>query len=201
MYYESGSEFSAGQWNMQGPPRLYPTMSDSAVCGYTVPAAFDYPMNAAAAAATAGYPLYPVYSTNVYPVELEYTRRLSRNIRSKRHSKYCNDVDSSGHGNSNFTSLPPVNVGDENCNQKRRFSDPGLNNADESNDSSCTDSLSEECSISETLMEQVSELKSENRRLFSELENTKCELKTVKSEFAALSNRVMCHEPISLARK
>ncbi len=55
--------------------------------------------------------------------------------------------------------------------------------------------------INGSLMEQISELESENKRLFSELECTKNELKIMKSEIAAISNKVTCHESPSLARK
>lgn len=184
------SEFSVGQWNSQGQ-RLYPTMSDSAMCGYSFPC--DYTINS-------GYQIYPVCSTNMYPIGLEHSRRLSKTSHKK--NKFFQDVDSVVNSNSNFTSLPPVNIEDLDCNQKRRFSDPGLNNVDESNESSSGESLSDGCSLTnESFLEQISELKSENKRLVSELESTKNELKTIKSEFALISNKVSCHEPFSLARE
>lgn len=186
---EPVSEFSVGQWNSQGQ-RLYPTMSDSAVCGYSLPC--DYSINS-------GYQIYPVCSANVYPTGLEYSRRLSKTIRNK--NKYFHEIESIGINNSNFTSLPPTNIDDNSCNQKRRFSDPGLNNVDESNESSSSESRSEDCSISnESLVEQISELKTENKRLVSELETTKNELKSLKTEFALMNSKISCHESFSLAR-
>lgn len=188
-HYQPVSEFSAGQWNSQGQ-RLYPTMSDSAVCGY--PFTYD-------CSVSPGFPVYPVLSANMYPVGLGNVRRPSR-VR-KKSNKFL-DVDSGINNNSNFTSLPPVNIGDVSCSEKRRFSDPGLNNVDESNESSSSDSTSEACSLgNESLIEQISELKSENRRLFNELDSTKNELKTLKSEFAVVNNKLLCHEPFSLARE
>lgn len=183
------SEFSAGQWNSQGQ-RLYPTMSDSAVCGYSFP--YECSVNA-------GFPVYPVLSTSMYPVGLENVRRPTR-LRKKSH-KYL-DIESGINNNSNFTSLPPVNIGNVSCSEKRRFSDPGLNNVDESNESSSSDSGSDAGSVAnELLLEQISELKSENQRLFNELDSTKNELITIKSELTLVSSKVTCHEPLSLARE
>lgn len=125
----------------------------------------------------------------MYPVGFEQIRRPSR-ARKK---------DGTINSSANFKSLPPVlDVG---CSEKRRFSDPGLNNESESTDESINSDSS--CSfMNETwLLEQITELKSENKRLSTELESTKDELKTLKSEFQVLSNKVTCHEPFSLARK
>lgn len=187
IYYEPVSEFSVRQFNSHGT-RLYPTMSDSAVCGYSFPS--DYPLNR-------GFSVYPVMSANMYSVGFENFPQLSR-IGEKNKIP---DVECAVNNNSNFTSLPPVNTEEADCNQKRRFSDPGLNNADESNESS-DESISDDCSVlNEPIMDQISDLKSENKRLFSELESTRNELKTVKSELAVITNKVTCHEPFTLARK
>ncbi|XP_065211679.1 uncharacterized protein LOC135839524 isoform X2 [Planococcus citri] len=184
--YES-SEFSVGQWNSQAGQRLYPTMSDSAVCGYSLPC--DYTINS-------GYQFYPVCSP-MYPIGLEYSRRRV----TRRKSKFPHDTESPSNSASNFTSLPPVNLEDVNCNQKRRFSDPGLNNVDESNEASSESSdVDEYDAVNESLIEQITELKSDNKRLVTELETTKDELKTVKSQVSAISSKISCHEPLSLAQ-
>lgn len=186
--YEPVSEFSVGQWNLRGQ-RLYPAMSDSAVCSYPFPNEFS--MNPT-------FPMYSVLPPTMYSVGLETSRRSSR---YRRKSK-APDAEMSSNNNANFTSLPPVNNEDIDCSQKRRFSDPGLNNAEESNDSSSSESTSDECSlVNESLVEQITELKSENKRLHSELESTRTELKLMRSEIAVVANKVSCHEPFSLARK
>lgn len=186
--YEPVSEFSVGQWNVRGQ-RLYPAMSDSAVCSYPFPNEFS--MNPA-------FSMYPVLPPTMYSVGLENNRRSSR---YRRKSK-APDAETSSNNNANFTSLPPVNHEDIDCSQKRRFSDPGLNNAEESNDSSSSESISDEGSLAnESLVDQINELKSENKRLYSELESTRTELKMMRSEIAVVANKVTCHEPISLARK
>ncbi|KAM7249092.1 hypothetical protein ACFE04_019752 [Oxalis oulophora] len=186
--YEPVSEFSVGQWNLRGQ-RLYPAMSDSAVCSYPFPNEFS--MNPT-------FPMYPVLPPTMYSVGLESNRRSNR---YRRKSK-APDMEANSNNSANFTSLPPVNNEDIDCSQKRRFSDPGLNNAEESNDSSSSESISDECSlVNESLVEQITELKSENKRLHSELESTRTELKLMRSEIAVVANKVSCHEPFSLARK
>lgn len=186
--YEPSSEFSVGQWNSHAGQRLYPTMSDSAVCGYSLPC--DYSINS-------GYQFYPVCST-MYPVGLEYPRRRT----TRKKNKFPQDTVSSSNSASNFTSLPPVNLEDVNCNQKRRFSDPGLNNVDESNEASTESSDVDEYDVvNDSLLEQISELKSENKRLVNDLKTTKDELNIIKSEISAISSKISCHEPLSLARK
>lgn len=135
----------------------------------------------------------------MYPVGVEHVPRPSR-VR-KKVSKYSNG---DGAVNANFTSLPPVNIAEVSCSEKRRFSDPGLNNdVDESNDSNSESSVSNSSSFENeaSLLEQITELKSENKRLSSELQITRDELSILKSEVLVISNKVSCHEPFSLARK
>ncbi|KAL6952189.1 hypothetical protein U1Q18_048551 [Sarracenia purpurea var. burkii] len=133
----------------------------------------------------------------MYPVGLEYPRRRT----TRKKNKFPQDTVSSSNSASNFTSLPPVNLEDVNCNQKRRFSDPGLNNVDESNEASTESSDVDEYDVvNDSLLEQISELKSENKRLVNDLKTTKDELNIIKSEISAISSKISCHEPLSLAQ-
>lgn len=187
------SEFSTGQWNLHGQ-RLYPTMSDSAVCGYPFSSADYYPTT---------LPMCPLLSPNVYSTP---TGILRKRTRVKKKNKVSEEKLLSNN-NSNYTSLPPVNSEDVYYSQKRRFSDPGLNNVEESSNESSTsneESISDsDCSFipNETLMEQITELRTANKSLCCELETTKNELKILKSELALVTSKVTCHEPFSLTRK
>lgn len=172
---EQISEFSSLQWN-QTNQRLYPTMSDSAVCGYqTVPV--HIPVD------TRFHTLYPVYQPYVsVGIGREYLEP-SQHISSR----------------DQFTSLPPINVIDNESEIKRTHSDPGLNNQDDTFELISSES---EQSFDTCYANEVAELKKANQRLSNELELVKIELRNLKLDISSINNdRCVCTDPGSITSK
>ncbi|VVC36294.1 Hypothetical protein CINCED_3A013283 [Cinara cedri] len=169
---EQISEFSTHQWN-QSNQRLYPTMSDSAVCGYPVP--FNIPVD------PRFHTLYPVYQPYVsVGIGREYLEP-SQHVSSR----------------DQFTSLPPINVIDSESEIKRTHSDPGLNNQDDKFELISSDS--EPDSFNTCYANEVAELKKDNQRLSNELELVKIELRNLKLDMSSKNNeKCICADPGSI---
>lgn len=158
---EQISEFSTHQWN-QSNQRLYPTMSDSAVCGYPVP--LNIPVD------PRFHALYPVYQPYVsVGIGREYLEP-NQHISSR----------------DQFTSLPPINVIDSESEIKRTHSDPGLNIQDDKFELISSDSDPE--SFNTCYANEVAELKKNNQRLSNELELMKIELRNLKLDISSKNN-------------
>ncbi|XP_012286034.1 bromodomain-containing protein DDB_G0270170 isoform X2 [Orussus abietinus] len=193
--------------------RLFATMSDPSVCGYSA-----MPMT---------YTMEPVSLPPVYQLLQPIPRpsyrplrgRLRRNfVQSHRMGSHIgghpltngysslqeNELNcsvSGGYQNGDYASLPPTanndnaNGREELSSEHRRYSDPGLGPAEPSNNSQSDDSASVESGSSITtigrssklvlsLVEQMTVLKESNSQLFKELHETKSDLENVKSELA-----------------
>lgn len=169
------SEFSTLQWN-QSNQRLYPTMSDSAVCGYPVPV--NIPVD------PRFHTLYPVYqpyvSVGIGREYLEPSQHLS--------------------SRDQFTSLPPINMIDSESEIKRTHSDPGLNNQDDTFE--LISSESDQESYDTCYANEVAELKKANQRLSNELELVKIELRNLKLDISSKNNdSCVCADPGSITSK
>lgn len=170
---EHMSEFSTFQWNQSTQQRLYPTMSDSAVCGYPVPV--NIPVD------PRFHTLYPVYQPYVsVGIGREY---LEPNL----HSASSRDQ---------FTSLPPINIIDNESEIKRTHSDPGLNNQDDTFES--MSSKSDQESLDTFYANEVAELKKDNQRLANELELVKIELRNLKLDLSSTNDKCACADPGSI---
>ncbi|XP_050436531.1 uncharacterized protein LOC126843202 isoform X1 [Adelges cooleyi] len=152
------SEFSPFQWN-QPSQRLYPTMSDSAVCGYPIP--INIPID------PRYHALYPMYQPCV-PIGF---------------GRDYIEPDSQTRTRDQFTSLPPINVIDNDSEIKRTHSDPGLNNSDDKFELMSSESDQE--SIETCYANEMAELKKDNQRLSNELELIKIELQNLKLEISS----------------
>ncbi|XP_050436532.1 uncharacterized protein LOC126843202 isoform X2 [Adelges cooleyi] len=82
-----------------------------------------------------------------------------------------------------FTSLPPINVIDNDSEIKRTHSDPGLNNSDDKFELMSSESDQE--SIETCYANEMAELKKDNQRLSNELELIKIELQNLKLEISS----------------
>jgi len=169
-FNEQISEFSTHQWN-QSNQRLYPTMSDSAVCGYPVP------MN---------IPVDPRFHT-LYPVYQPY---VSIGIAGREYLESSQHVSSKDQ----FTSLPPINIIDSESEIKRTHSDPGLNNQDDTFE--LISSESDQESFDTCYANELNELKKDNQRLTNELELMKIELRNLKLDMSSKNNdNCVCADP------
>lgn len=168
------SEFSTLQWNQSNHQRLYPTMSDSSVCGYPVPV--NIPVD------TRFHALYPVYQPFVsVGYGREYLEPSQQNVSSR----------------DPFTSLPPINVIDNENEIKRTHSDPGLNNQDDTFD--LISSESDQESFDTCYANEVAELKKDNQRLANELELVKIELRNLRLDISSSSKeKCVCADPGSI---
>uniref|UniRef100_A0A2S2NZU1 Uncharacterized protein n=1 Tax=Schizaphis graminum TaxID=13262 RepID=A0A2S2NZU1_SCHGA len=169
---EQISEFSPFQWN-QSNQRLYPTVSDSAVCGYPVPV--NIPVD------PRFHTLYPIYqpymSVGIGREYLEPNQHMS--------------------SRDQFTSLPPINIADNESEIKRTHSDPGLNNQDDKFE--LLSSGSDQESYDTYYANEVAELKKDNQRLANELELVKIELRNLKLDISSKNNdRCGCADPGSI---
>lgn len=171
---EQISEFSTFQWNQSNQQRLYPTMSDSAVCGYPVPV--NIPVD------PRFHTLYPVYQPYVsVGFGREYLESSTQNVLSK----------------DPFSSLPPINIIDNENEIKRTHSDPGLNNQDDTFELISSESDRE--SFDTCYANEVLKLKKDNQRLANELELVKIELRNLKLDISNTSNdRCVCADPGSI---
>lgn len=169
---EQISEFSPHQWNHSNQ-RLYPTMSDSAVCGYPVPV--NIPVD------PRFHTLYPIYQPYVsVGIGREYLES-SQHISSR----------------DQFTSLPPINIADNESEMKRTHSDPGLNNQDDKFE--LLSSESDQGSYDTYYANEVAELKKDNQRLANELELVKIELRDLKLDISSKNNdKCGCTDPGSI---
>lgn len=169
---EQISEFSPLQWN-QSNQRLYPTMSDSAVCGYPVPV--NIPVD------PRFHTLYPIYQPYMsVGIGREYLEP-SQHMPSR----------------DQFTSLPPINIADNESEIKRTHSDPGLNNQDDKFELLSSDSDQE--SYDTYYANEVAELKKDNQRLANELELVKIELRNLKLDISSKNNdKCGCADPGSI---
>lgn len=168
-------QFSPFQWN-QPNQRLYPTMSDSAVCGYPIP------MN---------IPIDPRYHT-MYPMYQPYV--------PLGYGRDYLEQDSLTKSKDQFTSLPPINVIDNDSELKRTHSDPGLNNSDDKFE--LLSSGSDVESTETCFPNEIAELKQENCRLSNELEFLKIELRNLKLEISNKNNQnCACNDAGSLTSK
>jgi len=169
---EQISEFSTLQWN-QSNQRLYPTMSDSAVCGYPVPV--NIPVD------PRFHAMYPIYQPYVsVGIGREYLEPSQHNMSSR----------------DQFTSLPPINIADNESEIKRTHSDPGLNNQDDKFELLSSESDQESYG---TYTNEVAELKKDNQRLANELELVKIELRNLKLDISSKNNdRCGCADPGSI---
>lgn len=166
------SEFSTHQWN-QSNQRLYPTMSDSAVCGYPVPV--NIPVD------PRFHALYPVYQPYV-------------SVGIGREYLEPNQLISS---RDQYTSLPPINIIDNESEIKRTHSDPGLNNQDDKFELLSNDSDHE--SFDTCYASEVAELRKDNQRLCNELELVKIELRNLKLDISSKNNDgCVCVDPGSI---
>ncbi|XP_025406235.1 uncharacterized protein LOC112680368 isoform X3 [Sipha flava] len=171
-YNEQISEFSTLQWN-QSNQRLYPTMSDSAMCGYPVPV--NIPVD------PRFHTMYPVFSPYMsVGIGREYVEP-NQNILSR----------------DQFTSLPPINIIDNESEIKRTHSDPGLNNQDDKFDLISSESDRE--SYDTIYANEIADLKKDNQRLSNELELVKFELRNLKLDLSSRNNdRCACADPGSI---
>lgn len=149
-------------------------MSDSAMCAYPIP--FGHiPVD------TRFHTLYPVYPSYV-PVGMgrEYMEP-GQHVSSR----------------DQFTSLPPINIMDNESDIKRTHSDPGLNNLDDKYDLNSSESDQE--SYDTCYTNEVAELKKNNQRLANELELVKIELRNLKLEISSKNiNGCVCADPGSI---
>ncbi|XP_022173916.1 uncharacterized protein LOC111036256 [Myzus persicae] len=169
---EQISEFSPHQWNHSNQ-RLYPTMSDSAVCGYPVPV--NIPVD------PRFHTLYPIYQPYVsVGIGREY-------LEPGQHMS----------SRDQFTSLPPINIADNESEIKRTHSDPGLNNQDDKFE--LLSSESDQGSYDTYYANEVAELKKDNQRLANELELVKIELRNLKLDISSKNNdKCGCTDPGSI---
>lgn len=170
---EQISEFSTLQWN-QSNQRLYPTMSESAVCGYPVPV--NIPVD------PRFHTLYPIYQPYVsVGIGREYLEP-SQQISSR----------------DQFTSLPPINIMDNESEIKRTHSDPGLNNQDDKFEEISSESDQESCDM--YYANEINDLKKDNQRLANEMELMKIELRNLKLDILSKTNdkKCICADPGSI---
>lgn len=172
--------------------RLFAAMSDPAVCGYPI---------------SVGYPYDPIPVSVGYPIYQQvppYTHRTS--CKGKHHSprrlKLRQNYDKMARSKDTFqtvdeyTSLPPGNFQDNESDQQRRFSDPGLaNNTESEGDSLSEDGSSASWYDDSQVSSQVEILLQENKRLSKELKETQTELQDLKGEVAQLVQMQTSFEP------
>ncbi|KAL1114942.1 hypothetical protein AAG570_007765 [Ranatra chinensis] len=161
-------DLHSGFWPPPHAQKLFPAMSDPAVCGY--PVQFGYPFDQVA------LPIYPVIPAT--PVTQPFKTLLSYpdlKPRKKRQEIF----QSANQKEAQYTSLPPDNGGECGSDQRRRFSDPGLANAQHSEDTCSSSSSSDNES---NCGEQISNLISENERLTKEISVLRDELHSLKLE-------------------
>jgi len=149
-------------------------VSDSAVCGYPFPV--NIPVD------PRFHTLYPVYQPYVsVGLGREYLESSQQHVPSR----------------DQFTSLPPINMLDNESEIKRTHSDPGLNNQDEEFELISGDSDRE--SFNTCYANEVAELKKDNQRLANELELVKIELRNLKLDISSTNNeRCICADPGSI---
>lgn len=145
-------------------------MSDSAVCGYPVPV--NIPVD------PRFHTLYPVYqpyvSVGIGREYLEPNQQIS--------------------SRDQFTSLPPINIIDNESEIKRTHSDPGLNKQDDNFELISSDSDQE--SFNTYHANEISELKKDNLRLSNELDLLKIELRNLKLDISSKNNdECVCADP------
>ncbi|KAL0118559.1 hypothetical protein PUN28_009317 [Cardiocondyla obscurior] len=200
--------------------RLFTAMSDPSVCGYS-PMPMTYTMQPVSLPAM--YRMYqPMPMPNIRTVHNKqrhhYNKHLT-NIRPGGNNNVSNGYESLQQNgvlespvhidlqNGDYTSLPPTANKDSGVNsdelnsEHRRYSDPGLGPAGNSDHSDNDDSDSVESGSSVTtisrsnklvlsLIEQMTELKKCNSQLFKELSETKSNLENVKAKLAQCKHNI-----------
>lgn len=184
---ETMSEFHPNYVPVQGQ-RLFAAVSDPAVCGY--PVSHCYPLEPVPL--SVGFPLYQ--AAPPYHHRMTYKEMLSP-ARKPRARNSKDETVPPNRPTDEYTSLPPGNISDFESDHQRRFSDPGLANAVDSDESdSCDDSAASWDDVS-NVANQIENLVQENKRLSKELQETKAELQDLKLEINTWTKTYSSYEP------
>uniref|UniRef100_A0A1B6DDI7 Uncharacterized protein n=1 Tax=Clastoptera arizonana TaxID=38151 RepID=A0A1B6DDI7_9HEMI len=177
------NEYHPSYLPIQGQ-RLFAAMSDPAVCGY--PVSHCYPLEPVSL--SVGFPLYQ--APPPYPHRATHREVISPRGR-RAHSYYSKDDPCpTTKPTDEYASLPPGHISDFESDQQRRFSDPGLANAADSNESDSCDSLAS-CGNTSCVADQIDHIIQENKRLSKELMETKTELQDLRLEMDSLNKSYM----------
>lgn len=172
--------------------RLFAAMSDPAVCGYPIPVGYSYdPIPV-----SLGYPIYQQPPPYTHRVPCKDKNHLPRRIKLKQNYDKIAQSKDTFQTVDEYTSLPPGNFQDNESDQQRRFSDPGLaNNTESEGDSLSDDGSSASWYDDSQVSSQMEMLLQENKRLSKELKETQAELQELKSEVALLVQMQTSFEP------